>query len=102
MKPADTFMNAVLDLDAPESAQDTVWHAQMPTECREDGGDVLVTVPFRAWRFEKAGARAHIFGKLYCPLGSRDGCRMNVYSTPSDPEEHAQRIIRRVQGCPHS
>ncbi len=54
------------------------------------------------WRFEKASARAHIYGKLFCPHGRRDGCRMNVYSTPGSPEEHARQIIRRVQSCPHS
>jgi hypothetical protein len=54
------------------------------------------------WRFEKSAARAHIYGKLFCPRSARDGCRMNVYSTPSNPEEHAQRIMRRVQACPHA
>lgn len=54
------------------------------------------------WRFEKAAARAHIFGKLFCPYGRRAGCRINVYSTPGNPEEHARQILRRVQSCPHS
>jgi len=56
----------------------------------------------RGWAFRKAASRAHIFGKLYCPRQRRDGCRMNVYSTPRKPEEHARQIIRRVNACPHT
>jgi len=54
------------------------------------------------WRFEKASARAHIYGTMYCPHSGRDGCRFRVYSTPSDPEEHARKLIREVEQCPHS
>ena len=56
----------------------------------------------KGWRFEKANARAHIFGTVYCSQSSREGCRFRVYSTPRDPEEHARRLIREVERCPHA
>lgn len=34
------------------------------------------------WRVTKAGPRAHIWGKLWCPHRARDGCRTQVLSTP--------------------
>jgi hypothetical protein len=55
----------------------------------------------RGWTFTKASGRAHIFGTLWCPRGGRDGCRFRVYSTPRSPEDHARRIRRAVDGCPH-
>jgi len=55
----------------------------------------------RGWRLRKAGPRAHIWGVLFCPLEGRDGCRQQVYSTPRVPEDHAARIRRVVDRCPH-
>lgn len=54
------------------------------------------------WRLVKAGGQAHIWGKLLCPLRSRDGCYFNVHSTPRNPEDHAKRIRRAVDDCEHS
>jgi hypothetical protein len=56
----------------------------------------------RGWRFIKAGPHAHIYGKLYCPKTARDGCRINVYSTPRSPTNHANHIRRRIDRCPHA
>ena len=55
----------------------------------------------RGWRLVKAGARAHEWGRLYCPHGRRDGCMQGVYSTPRNPENHAKTIRRSVDMCPH-
>ncbi len=30
------------------------------------------------WTVEKASARAHIWGTLYCPHSQREGCRVRV------------------------
>ena len=54
------------------------------------------------WRFVKASARAHAWGYLYCPLQTRMGCKVTVYSTPRAPESHAKDIRREVDGCPHA
>lgn len=44
------------------------------------------------WRVVKANARAHIWGRLYCPFRDREGCAKAVYSTPRSPET-TQRIF---------
>lgn len=54
------------------------------------------------WRFEKANARAHISGTVYCAEASRTGCKFRVYSTPRDPVEHARKLKREVENCSHS
>lgn len=55
----------------------------------------------RDWRYRKAGASAHAWGRLHCPLESREGCAMSVWSTPRNPENHAKQIVRNVKKCPH-
>jgi hypothetical protein len=58
----------------------------------------------RGWRVEKAQARAHCWGKMYCPHNDPD-CRGGVYciasiwSTPRSGENHARQIRRVVDGC---
>ncbi len=54
------------------------------------------------WRVTKAGPRAHIWGKLWCPHRARDGCRTQVLSTPKNPELHARDIRRYIDRCPHT
>lgn len=44
----------------------------------------------------------HIWGVLWCPEQSREGCRVRVFSTPRNAENHAKYIRRRVDSCPHS
>ena len=53
------------------------------------------------WALKKAGPRAHVWGRLYCPQGNRSGCARAVYSTPRVPENHAKDIRRAVDRCPH-
>ena len=53
----------------------------------------------RGWRVFSGGSHAHWF--LYCPEQNRNGCRVPVYLTPRDPENHAKRVRRRIDGCPH-
>jgi len=55
----------------------------------------------QGWTLRKAGARAHIWGQLYCPHRDRDGCAKAVYSTPRDAQDHAKDIRRAVERCPH-
>lgn len=51
------------------------------------------------WRFELSNG--HAWGKLRCPLQARDGCRISVWSTPRDAENHARHIRRELDHCPH-
>jgi len=53
------------------------------------------------WRLRKSGPRGHVWGVLFCPHHERDGCRQQVFSTPRVPENHAARIRRVVDHCPH-
>jgi hypothetical protein len=56
----------------------------------------------RGWEFVKSSARAHSFGALYCPRHERDGCIIQVFSTPRNPEGHARWLRRQVDRCPHT
>jgi hypothetical protein len=51
------------------------------------------------WRLVES--TGHAWGTLCCPHGQRGGCRISVWSTPRNPENHARRIRRLVAGCPH-
>lgn len=64
--------------------------------------EALLYAQRRGWRFVKAGGHAHVWGELYCPLASREGCIVRVYSTPRNPENHAKRIRSEVEKCPHT
>ncbi|MDA1053278.1 MAG: hypothetical protein O3C40_22735 [Planctomycetota bacterium] len=66
-------------------------HIRAAIEYAEDNGRTL----------RKAGARAHIWGRLYCPQRDRDGCATAIYSTPRNAEDHAKDIRRAVDRCPH-
>ena len=66
-------------------------HIRAAVECAEING----------WLVVKANARAHIWGRIYCPLQNREGCAKAVYSTPRSPEDHAKDIRRAVDRCPH-
>lgn len=35
-------------------------------------------------------ASGHAWGRLYCPLSSREGCIVSVWSTPRNAENHAK------------
>jgi len=53
------------------------------------------------WLLRKAGPRAHVWGRLYCPARVRGGCMISVFSTPRVPENHADYICRQVARCRH-
>lgn len=42
-------------------------------------------------------SKGHPFGILICG----QGCRMSIWSTPRNPENHAKRINKFVSSCPH-
>jgi len=56
----------------------------------------------KGWTVAKAGPRAHIWGTLWCPRRTQEGCRIRVMSTPRNPESHARDIRRYIDRCPHS
>jgi len=54
----------------------------------------------RNWRFRKA--HGHAWGRLLCPRNYRDGCQLSVWSTPKNPQNHANAILRAVARCQHA
>ena len=38
------------------------------------------------------------YGALWCPNAC--GCRMSIWSTPTNPQDHAKRIRKTVDRCP--
>ena len=55
----------------------------------------------RGWTLKKAGPRAHIWGRLYCPAHVRGGCMISVLCTPRVPEHHAAYIRHEIRRCSH-
>jgi hypothetical protein len=35
------------------------------------------------------------------PENTREGCLVGVWSTPGNPENHARRLTREIDLCPH-
>lgn len=53
------------------------------------------------WRVEIS--HGHCWGHLLCPLSTREGCIVGVYSTPRNPESHARNIRHAVDViCTHN
>ena len=53
------------------------------------------------WIFKEAGKSSHAWGKLHCPLQTRDGCHMSIYTTPRNPSNYARLVHRRIKKCKH-
>lgn len=49
------------------------------------------------WRLQLS--KGHAWGHLFCPNASRSGCRISVWSTPRNAENHARAIRRLVASC---
>jgi hypothetical protein len=43
-----------------------------------------------------------LLGRLLCPRNDREGCQLSVWSTPKNPQNHANAIMRAVGRCAHS
>lgn len=53
----------------------------------------------QGWRI-LAGKR-HAKFKLLCKHHDRDGCKVSVWSTPQDVDDHAKDVRRAIDRCPH-
>ena len=56
------------------------------------------------WEVRSAGKSSHAWGRLYCPHNDPDcvcasNCVTSIYGTPSNPENYARLIRRRVDKC---
>lgn len=43
----------------------------------------------------------HAWAYLYCLQADRTGCKVGVWSTPKNPENHARQVRRQIDSCPH-
>jgi hypothetical protein len=55
----------------------------------------------KGWRYKKAGTSAHAWGRLLCPLETREGHEMSIWSTPKSSDIHAKQIRKRIDACDH-
>jgi len=58
----------------------------------------------RGWEVRAPGKSSHAWGRLYCPHNDPDSvcagkCVTSIYGTPSNPENYAKRLRRRVDKC---
>ena len=45
--------------------------------------------------------KRHAKFKLRCKHHDRDGCKVSVWSTPADVDDHARDVRRAIDRCPH-
>jgi hypothetical protein len=55
----------------------------------------------KGWHYKKSGNSSHAWGRMLCPHMNRDGCKMSIWSTPSNEEAHARQIRQHIDRCPH-
>lgn len=53
------------------------------------------------WTYKNSGNSAHAWGQLLCPLHTREGHRILIWSTPRSTFNHANQIRRTVDRCQH-
>lgn len=63
--------------------------------------DVLQYAEGLGWIVEKSNARAHAWGKLYCPHHVQGSCHPTVNGTPRNPEQFARYLRKVIDSCPH-
>jgi replicative superfamily II helicase len=51
------------------------------------------------WTWQKV--KGHAWGQILCAHHDRDGCRISIWSTPKNAENHAKQVRRAVNRCPH-
>ncbi len=49
----------------------------------------------RGWTVRKAGGHAHIWGYMLCGFRDREGCRVNIMSTPRHPTNTPATFARK-------
>jgi hypothetical protein len=51
----------------------------------------------KGWRVDLR--KGHCWGRMFCPHADRSGCKISVWSTPRNPENHASTIIKIIDKC---
>ena len=55
----------------------------------------------KGWVFKDAGKSSHAWCRLLCPLHTREGHKMSIWTTPRSSYNHAQQIYRQENHCEH-
>ena len=74
----------------------------MPDRSRHPHKEIEKVVAYAeslGWRVMRAHGNAWCY--LYCQQADRSGCKVGVWSTPKNPENHARQVRRQVDSCPH-
>ena len=66
---------------------------------RSPGWSLMLSI--EAGATGKTGPRGHVWGFLLCPHAERGGCRVSVFTTPRNPDDHAAAIRSAIASCPH-
>lgn len=58
----------------------------------------------KGWTVKKRDGKGHAWGILLCPYNDnscRGGifCRVSIWSTPKNPQNHARDLKKHVDGC---
>jgi hypothetical protein len=56
----------------------------------------------KGWTYKDSGKSSHSWGRLFCPLHTREGHQMSIWSTPRNAYNHAEQIHRQVDRCLHN
>jgi len=78
---------------------------KMPKRPRHPNKEIENAITYaesHGWRYRKSGDSAHAWGRMLCPLESREGCAISIWSTPRSTYQHTDQIKRRVRMCPHT
>lgn len=62
----------------------------------------IVYAENHGWIYKDSGKSSHAWGRLFCPLHTREGHQMSIWSTPRCAFNHARQIKRMVDKCQHS
>ncbi|MCY3667239.1 MAG: hypothetical protein OXH81_16355 [Gemmatimonadetes bacterium] len=63
--------------------------------------EALVNAESAGWTVTPTKS-GHRWGVIRCAKAGRLGCQHSVWSTPRNPQNHAQHLLRMVHKCPHS
>ncbi len=75
--------------------------AKRPKHPNKEIEEAVVYAEKNGWTYKHSGKSAHSWGKLLCPLHTREGHKMSIWSTPKNTFAHSQQIKRSVDKCQH-
>lgn len=70
-----------------------------PRHPKKEIEEVLKYAESKGWEIIVGGS--HVWGKGYCPLRTRDGHKIHIFSTPKNPQNHAKSLKRQIDLCEH-